>query len=1172
MGEIGGSVLSSISVGGRLLTRALLSRISRLDPELPGLAPSEYGMAENVRLRSEIEVAWQRLRTAWDGLNAARAQLADTDRATDQTRQFLLAVLDELGYSDVRRSAPMVIEGREFPISHTWSANWAQTNGDDAPGQTDIALHLLGAGLSLDRRTPGAAGAARLAPHSLVQQFLNASDAHLWAHLSNGLTWRLLRDNMTMSRPNYVEFDLRAMFDGQQYADFVVFWLLCHRTRIEAAPPELCWLEAWATQAEEDGARALNRLGRGVEQALAVLGNGFLGHPANHALRQRLSLGTDQSTSGTAHRYWQQLLRLVYQLLFILVAEERGVLLMPETETTTAARTTFSRHYSLRRLRKLARSQVGSDHGDLWQQVQVVLTGLGSHDGLPALGLPPLGGQLFSTDATMDLRGGADFAAAQLANKDLLQAVRSLCFVVEGDGSFSTVDYRNMGAEELGSIYESLLELHPHLDVPGRSFSISGGAGNERKATGAFYTPVALTSHLCDMVLNPVLSDAMAQDDPEAALLSISVCDPACGSGHFLVAAARRIGSRLAEVRADSAVETSDLTPQTVLEATRDAVRHCIYGVDINPMSVELARMALWMESLTPGLPLAFLDHRVKVGNSLLGATEDLVAEGIPDSAFAATAGDTASIARSWKKSNSHERGGQGSLLIAQETEDVEIAPWLAIDNMPESTIDQVAAKAAAVEQANCTVQEAALRADLWCGAFLIAKDGSAPRITSSQLDDPPNEGPVRAAIEQIRRDYSPFHWHVEFPEVFSMPDQPPGFDVILGNPPFLNQLSTTTAPPKKLAAFFKARFPGVAKGYADSATLFLELSSQLIKADGGRVGLVQPDSVLSTSDSAGARASVLDRGDLRSLWVAGEKVFEANVMTCAPTILNGKHVSKTRIRRFRGARFEELPPLEIDDVAISADSWAPLISEGFGIPRVDLAIEGQLREVLSATADFRDQYYGLVPFVGEADGRTPDGERWAALVTSGLIDPARSLWSVRSTKFNKVTFDAPLVDLGALKDDGELTNWAESRLVPKALVATQTKVLEVLVDEHGTSLPSVPVITVVPLKVTLWHVAAALMSPPVTAWAAAHYMGAALSSDAIKLSASQIEGLPLPVDRDAWDEAAERVRRAHNAETEQGWRHALEEASRLMCNGYAVENEAELMTWWDDRVPSWKG
>ncbi len=186
----------------------------------------------------------------------------------------------ELGYGQLLTASTVEIEGKSYPISHAWQ---------------HTPIHLVGFRTGLDKRTPGVAGAARISPHGLVQEFLNRSEGNLWGFLSDGLRLGILRDNASLTRQAYVEFDLEAMMDGEVYPDFVLLWLLCHQSRVKAERPEECYLEKWSHAASEQGTRALEGLRDGVEQAIASLGSGFLSHRAGRHHADELLLSVPEA-------------------------------------------------------------------------------------------------------------------------------------------------------------------------------------------------------------------------------------------------------------------------------------------------------------------------------------------------------------------------------------------------------------------------------------------------------------------------------------------------------------------------------------------------------------------------------------------------------------------------------------------------------------------------------------------------------------------------------------------------------------------------------------------------------------------------------------------------------------------------------------------------------------
>ena len=762
---------ATVRAEGLLLPPELIARVADLDPKLPGIRPEDYNLPKGERVNEATNRAWNRLTTLWSRFRKELESHQEGGAATGPTRdRWLLPLFEELGYGRLQRHAAFEIDGKSYAISHLW-------------GHTPI--HLVGAGLNLDKRAPGQAGAAQASPHGLVQQFLNRTDDHRWAFLSNGLKLRILRDNVSLTRQAYVEFDLAAMMDGELYSDFRLLWLLCHQSRVESERPEQCWLERWTQDAREQGARALEHLREGVENAIRALGSGFLAHPANLDLHAHLESGELE-----AQDYYRQLLRLVYRLVFLFVAEDRDLL---HINDDTTARQRYLDYYSAARLRRIAHRLKGSRHEDLFEGLKVVMAKLHA-DGYPALALPALGSFLWDPAKLPDLSG------ARIRNRDLLEAIRALAFVQQ-ERSLRPVDYRNLGTEELGSVYESLLELHPKLHRDAATFDLKTVIGSERKTSGSYYTPDSLVQCLLDAALDPVVDEAIKGKtgaETEQAILALKVCDPAVGSGHFLVGAAHRLARHLARVRA-LADGDSEPSPLLYQHALRDVIGRCLYGVDIKPMAAELCRVSLWLEALEPGKPLSFLDHHIRVGNSLIGATPELVAAGIPDDAFKPLEGDDQTFCREYKKQNKRERQSRIDDLFGQDG-----APWehlgnlaaamTALDDLDDGTVEGVREKRTRYEN---LVQDSGylyghLLADAWCAAFVWPKretpEHTFPITTDMvrKIEENPFHCPpwMRTEIERLTRQYGFFHWHLEFPSVFGSQGAG-GFDCVLGNPPW---------------------------------------------------------------------------------------------------------------------------------------------------------------------------------------------------------------------------------------------------------------------------------------------------------------------------------------------------------------------------------------------------
>ena len=835
---------------------------------LPEMTGEVYRLPAGLQLRDEISRGWTIARAWWQRYERARAGHApDSPQALRAASAFTQGWFREvLGYQSLEASgAPIEIGERRFPLSFM-----------ALDGRVPVLVASWGEALDaqLERLKDG----RRRSPFGLLQDYLNAADAALWGIVTNGRSLRLLRDNAALTRPTWVEVDLERMFTGEFHADFAALWLLLHETRfgLPEATPDDSWLERQRAAALQEGTRAREKLSAGVTQALKVLGAGFLQHPANESLRDDLRTGKLKPQD-----YYAELLRLIYRLIFIVTVEERGLLHPPGTEGS-AGRRRYAEGYALLLLRERAgRSRHEDGHHDLWLRLQVVIRGLSV--GQPALALPVFGG-LFEPGQCPHLD------RALLGNHALLSALGAMTWVPVGTG-LSRVNWRDMGSEELGSVYESLLELVPtiRLDepVPFRFLNDEdeGTEGNARKKSGSYYTPDSLVQCLLDSTLEPVIAQRVLPlaGEPEKAvaeLLSLSVIDPACGSGHFLLGASRRLASHLARLRTDGTPSAAEYR-----SALRQVVTHCIYGTDRNALAIELARMGLWLEAATPDAPLGFIDHHLYHGDALLGLIDlGVLSEGIPDDAYDALAGDVAATTKSLKQRNKRERaslealraaGPQLALLPAAPSE---AEDWLRLEQMPDDTPEHLAVKRAHAEALARAVGSTGTRlaADLYVAAFLIPKKAAGDDVPTTQhvvaaLQGQLVPAAVREAAHLIAsREYFT-HWKLAFPQVFARG----GFDVVIGNPPWEKV---------KLAEkeYFASRAPNIAN--AANAAARRRLIEALSKAQLGSVDRVLYDDyegALRASEGVGTwlhtpnRFGLTGRGDVNLYAVFAETMMK---------------------------------------------------------------------------------------------------------------------------------------------------------------------------------------------------------------------------------------------------------------------------------------------------------
>lgn len=940
--------------GGLLTEQTILSlRQERFDhpaakPETFAL-PGETPPTEN-ELEEEIALVWEDLVERWDEVTQ-KGKLFEMD-ISEARSKWILKLFQALDFEPVYQRAHLEVEGMEFDLSHKgWPddeiADYGEMGGATAP-----ILHTVAPESERDQdkenkldRKPGGAGRGASTPHDTLQNFLNASQNHNWAIVTDGVTLRVLRDYYHTYTRGYVEFDLENIFTSRNYQDFRALYRLCHPSRFlprdEAAldksvseilkddrdestqdneaeistPLEMLYQTSLST-----GVKVGQDLQSNVISTLETLGNGLL----NPDIREFLREGGEEE----AQEYYQELLMLIYRLLFLLYAEQRGM--MPGRDSL------YTDEYSITKLRERAELRRGQDDNntDLWYGLQATfkLAEKGSED----LGVPAYNGMLFDSDRLEHI------SDSECTNEALLSAIADLT-LIEREGVLQRISYADLGVEEVGSIYESLLEFTPRLAEEHVEFddqSIAPGEfylddrGTERKETGSYYTDPQLVQELIKSALEPVVDDRLesAADTKEAqeeALLDITVCDPACGSAAFLIAATNYLGKRLAQTREEMEYPLED----DVRDARRSVLQHCIYGVDLNPMAVELAKVSLWIDSAVENKPLSFLDHRIRQGDSLIGATSDSVAEGVPKDAFETSKG------REWHVGNEIRKrvGKQNENVQAELGWDWSLRDEYTslaeqIDQIDEQDTSDVQEKEELYRELlkSDALQQEKLAYDVWTAAFYWPLDE-----TEQSLDNDEDAYPTPKSIKKLRRSspelpdqpleelnglqalckrateiteqQSFFHWELEFPEVFSGDNS--GFDCVLGNPPWERiklqekeffatrdeeiASASTKAKRKKLIEQLKeddpalyeeykraakssknmakfvresGRFELSARGDVNYYPLFAELDRSII-TDRGRVGIVIASGIATDYYTKDFFQDLMEKKELASLY-----------------------------------------------------------------------------------------------------------------------------------------------------------------------------------------------------------------------------------------------------------------------------------------------------------------
>lgn len=851
-----------------------------VDPKDP---ESDHPSSE--MLKTNIDEAFKKLTQRWD--EQEQNILDENPDYETVYRNWDRPFLKELGFAP-RKMASSVEGSKEITENYFSHRGWAKEPFIPTPP----IVHILSPNEDFDIRT----SKKQPAPHDAMQQYLN-SNQDLWGMLFNGKKLRILRDFYHTTVKGYLEFDVHAIFEERLEDEFRALYMFAHSSRFiplklsQKGEAKIC-LEYYFDNSKSIGETVGKDLRANVVKAIESLGNGFLTPELMNELR---------SDENKCKEFYSDILRTVYRMIFLLFAEQRGIL----GGQKDTGQDVYLENYSMTALRDIAMESEQDTysqedtHSDVWKGLKATFTLI--KDGAEPLGIFPYNGLLF--DMSLDKYTNQ----YDCRNKNLYETIRYLT-LTSVKGFQQIISYVDLSVEEIGSIYEGLLDYAPRItlgceiindvDYPANSF-ILDPRGSDRKSTGSYYTPQSLVQQLIKSALEPVieqkLSDKNSRNEKEKALLSIKICDPACGSAAFLIAACNRLGKELAIVRAGIDVPSQ----QEIQQAKRDILTHCIYGVDLNPLAVELAKVSLWINAAVKDKPLNFLDHRIKCGNSLIGATPELMKNGIPDTAFKPVDNEDKEIATYFKKINKEQRKSNSLSLSAwsDETGDTSricSAEFTKLEHFQEDNPDSVHEKQKRYDKLlqSKEFNKEKLLADIWTSAFFWSPMSSKDEIPThsvflmgrKNIESVPNK--ILTIANDIATYYKFFHWYLEFPEVFARKE--PGFDCVIGNPPwerinleekeFFSCLDSTIANAKtaairknlirrlkennpKLMALYNKEYAKVnktikflknsgkfdysAKGRLNTYGLFGQLSQEIIGLF-GRAGLVLPTGIVT--------------------------------------------------------------------------------------------------------------------------------------------------------------------------------------------------------------------------------------------------------------------------------------------------------------------------------------
>lgn len=855
----------SIDIQGSILSSDLLAKI-RSEQATFQQGKDFKADFSNAKLKDEISFAWQEAKGQWTIFKSKIARLKEGETGTTETRNFWISpLLTNLGYNLVFNRTAEELNGKSFPIGYR------DSNLDNFP------VYVGGYFESLDKRPENKQ--LRVSPHALMQEYLNYSE-HLYGIVTNGHQLRLLRDASRITRLSYVEFNLEKMMEEDLYSDFVIFYRSLHSSRmpekIDAGAESI--IEKYHQEGLEAGSTIRSELGKAVKNAIRNLANSFINHPNNTELREAVADGNIN-----ADEYYRHQLRIIYRLLFLFVIEERNLVYADsKTPETKRFNHIYFNYYSLLRLRKLAKKLLPPEanrHYDLWQSLVNTFSLFEKKEIGEKLGIMALQGELFGYDAICG--SNYDLHQCFLSNSDLLCIIKSLSYFENDKGVLIAVNYGGLDVEEFGSVYEGLLELKLTITkIEGTElYACSFDSSNERGKSGSHYTPEELVQPLIKHSLEYLIEDRIkpyhqkkqSKENTIQSLLSLKIADVACGSGHILLSAARRLALEIARVQSDE----EQPNPLSIRKAMKDVVRNCIYGVDKNPLAVELCKIALWLEAYNPGEPLNFLDHHIKCGDAIVGlAHREELEKGIADEAFKAhsevekkslvPSNDARvleiTLASYLLRRNKQERKEYENRAIQLKAQFEEstgnivheaLLEYKQFNQMPETTPEEVIIKQKAYNrflsgQGNTFLKN---MADVQVAQFFIPKTEENKDLLITDFEyrqilggHKGWQGQKAAKAYAIAHEKKFFHWFLEFPEVF----QQGGFDCVLGNPPFLGGQKLSGNYGDDFLECIKYGFAPI--GAVDLVTYFFRRIFNLIKPNGYQ-------SLISTNTIAQGRA-----------------------------------------------------------------------------------------------------------------------------------------------------------------------------------------------------------------------------------------------------------------------------------------------------------------------------
>lgn len=788
-------------------------------------------------LRPRAQSSWDALLKRWGKERHVLAQLSEADLE----KRWVYPLLDDLWPDSLLSQAQQSGDRPDF----TFYKSPQDRDAAGQPGADTFAQAVaLGELKSWDTDLDKVKG--KESPHGQIRRYIG-NLLPQWGLLTNGRLWRLYAQNVRTADKSFVTFDLVEMIEQQEFGTFLRFFFLFEQQAVLSGRLELI---------QEESNRFVVGVGealrRQVFTALEAIVNGWAG----------LDPALAQDEAGRKRLYDSGVIYL-YRLLFLLYAESRDLLPLGNA--------TYYREFSLAHLLDMIEEAQPLDThypaGTLLADELAELFACLNHGRLEA-GIAAYNGGLFRPTGVPGVEAPlVDDAGRRLPNSALGAVLRALAYA---DGE--RVDYYDLRVQQLGTIYEGLLEHHLEW-VNGRLALVY--ERGERKVLGGFYTPDEVVAYIVQQTLEPLVKQSPTKHRPVEEIMGLRVLDPAMGSGHFLVGVLEYLAEAAGRAELEAYGYTDSVAPDTT-PYKRAIAERCLYGVDLNPLAVELAKLSLWLATADRGKPLSFLDHHFKCGNSLVGAwVRDL---GHPP--------------RLKGKRQQQVQAGQMSLFETHLNArlPVMMGEVLKILQQPSDDLDQVRAKDAANQAVEDLRAPFLAVAHAWTAASFGLDVAAAYDHLLNLLPSPDTllSEPLAQEAGTLARQHTFFHWELTFPDAFYQvvqggaqrrPDA--GFHAVVGNPPYVRSITLKASAPD-LWDVYRQRFSTAARREFDVYLCFVEQGYRLLAPD-GRLTYILPNKWLTSHVGAGLRELLSrEKAVYKVVDWGGFQVFtEATTYTC---------------------------------------------------------------------------------------------------------------------------------------------------------------------------------------------------------------------------------------------------------------------------------------------------